>query len=350
MLEVTTKARNRLLVAAAISLMAVVLIGCTESPNQGAFDLPAFGDRLMYISGIDGYLYAIDRDFRDGSAQGGEDLGWRQAVPNEQDLEPLVAAPALFRDPDEPIVLVGSEDGNLYAYDAERGGNALWTFRTGSKIWSTPVIKNGIVYFGSHDNHIYAVNVLDGAEEWRFKTGGVVAGKPLLFDGLVVVGSFDKNLYGLEAESGVKSWQLQGDNWFWAGAVANGSTIFAPNMDGNIYAVDKEGNLLWKHDLGSAIVSRPALVSDVLVVAAKNGRQITLLDTELGTSSADRMIDSEFVSNSEIKAPLFVSGNAVFVGTQGSTIIRLDISTGRTGRPDLKEAWCLDIKSSRSCE
>ena len=346
----TTKARNRLFLAATIFLMAVVLAGCSQSPSQGAFDLPTFGDRLMYISGVDGYLYAIDRDFRDRTAEDNEDLSWRQPVGDERDLQPLVAAPALHRDPDEPLVLVGSEDGNLYAYDAEVGGNPLWTFHTGSKIWSTPVIKDGIVYFGSHDNNVYALNVLDGTEEWRFKTGGVVAGKPLLFNGLVVVGSFDKNLYGLEAESGVLSWQLKGDNWFWAGAVADGSTIFAPNMDGNIYAVNKQGDLLWKYDLGSPIVSRPVLVTDVLVVAAKNGRQITLLDTELRTNNADRMIDSEFVTNAEIKAPLFVNGNTVFVGTQGSTIIRLDISNDRAGRPNLNETWCLDIRSSSSCE
>ena len=344
----TTNARNLLVLAAAMSLMVVVLAGCGQSPNQGAFDLPAFGDRLVYISGVDGYLHAIDRGFRSDNA--GEDLSWRQAVGDESNLQPLVAGPALHRDPDEPIVLVGSEDGNLYAYDAEVGGNALWTFRTGSKIWSTPVVKNGIAYFGSHDKNVYAVNVLDGAEEWRFTTGGVIAGKPLLFDGLVVIGSFDKNLYALEAASGVKSWEFPGGNWFWAGAVANESTIFAPNMDGNIYAVDKQGNLLWKHDLGSAIVSRPALVADALVVAAKNGRQITLLDTEPETDDADRMIDSEFVTNAEIKAPLFVSGNAVFVGTQGSTIIRLNISTDRAGRPNLNEAWCLDIGSNSSCE
>ena len=189
-----------------------------------------------------------------------------------------------------------------------------------------------------------------GTEEWRFTTGGAVAGKPLLFNGLVVIGSFDKKLYGLEADSGVKSWELTGANWFWAGAVANRNTIFAPNMDGNIYAVDEEGDLLWKHDLGSPIVSRPVLVTNSLVVASKNGRQITLLDTKSGTTDANRMIDSEFVTNAEIKAPLFANGNTVYVGTQGSTIIRLDISTDRAGRPNLSEAWCLDTKSNGSCE
>ena len=345
-----TRARDPLLLLAAASIMVLALAACSQTDNQGAFDLPVFGERLMYISGVDGYLYAIDRDFRAGSAEDAEDHSWRQAVGDELDLQPLVAGPALYRDPDNPIVLVGSEDGNLYAYDAEVGGNALWTFSTGSKIWSTPVIKNGIAYFGSHDKNVYAVNVFDGTEEWRFTTGGAVAGKPLLFNGLVVIGSFDKKLYGLEADSGVKSWELTGANWFWAGAVANRNTIFAPNMDGNIYAVDEEGDLLWKHDLGSPIVSRPVLVTNSLVVASKNGRQITLLDTKSGTTDANRMIDSEFVTNAEIKAPLFANGNTVYVGTQGSTIIRLDISTDRAGRPNLSEAWCLDTKSNGSCE
>jgi outer membrane protein assembly factor BamB len=348
--KVTTKARNRLFAAAVISAIALGLAACGQSENQGSYDIPAFGDRLMYVSGVDGYLEAIDRDFRSGNAEDGEDHSWRQAVGDELDLQPLVAGPVLYPDPEEPIVLVGSQDGNLYAYDAEVGGNPLWTFRTGDKIWSTPVIKDGIVYFGSHDKNVYAVNVFDGTEEWRFTTGGVVAGKPLLINGMVVIGSFDKNLYGLEADSGVKNWELKGENWFWAGATANERTIFAPNMDGNIYAVDTQGNLLWKYDLGSAIVSRPAIVTDALVVAAKNGRQITLLDTKLGANNADRMIDSEFVTNAEIKAPLFVNSNTVYVGTQGSTIIRLDIFTNRAGRPNLEEAWCWDTKSKSPCE
>ena len=344
----TTKPGNRLLLAAAIAVLSLALTGCGRSDNQGAYELPLVAGGTVYVSGVDGYLQAIGLDFTTGDII--EDRSWTQPVGDELDLRPLVGGPALHNDPNGPLVLVGSEDGNLYAYDAEAGGNPLWTFRTGAKIWSTPVLRGGLVYFGSHDNNVYAVNLVDGTEAWRFNTGGAVAGKPLLFHDLVVVGSFDKNLYGLEAETGSVRWQLEGDNWFWAGAVANANTIFAPNMDGNIYAVDSQGELLWTHDLGSTIVSRPALVSDVLVVAAKNGRQVTLLDTDPGTAESDRMIDSEFVTNAEIKAPLFVNGNTVFVGTQDSTIIRLDIVLNRAGRPNLEEAWCWDTKADSSCQ
>ena len=353
----TTNTRNkRVLAAVVITVMALALAGCTQSGNQGAFDLPAFGERLMYISGIDGYLYAIDRDFL-GPGGDGMDHSWLQPVGEEEDLQPLVAGPALHPDPVVPIVVVGSEDGNLYGYDAEFGGDPLWTFSTGDKIWSTPVIKDGIAYFGSHDEYVYAVNVFDGTEEWRYATGGAVAGRPLLFNGMVVVGSFDKKLYALEADSGVIRWEIEGNNWFWAGPVADERTIFAPSMDGNIYAVDGNGQRLWKCDLGSAIVSRPALVSGALVVAAKNGNVISLLDTDPNILDPDptedckkRLIDSEFVTDAEIKAPLFVAGTTIFVGTQDNTVVRLDLGTRRTGREDLDETWCFNTKDDRECQ
>ncbi len=341
-------AGKRLFLAAAVAVLSLAIAGCGQSENQGAYDTPLFDGGVMYIAGVDGYLRAVDTDARTG---GGEDRSWAQPVQQGPDTSPLplVGGPALHDDPQAPMVFVGSEDGNLYAYDAEFGGNPLWTFPSGDKIWSTPALQDGLAYFGSHDHNVYAVNLVDGTEEWRFATGGAVAGKPLLFQDMVVVGSFDKKLYALEAETGAKRWELQGDNWFWAGAVANDSTIFAPNMDGKVYAVDRQGGLLWTYDLGSAIVSRPALVSDILVVAAKNGRQLTLLSTDPGAGDADRMIDSEFVTNSEVKAPLFVNGNTVYVGTQDSAVVRLDIFFDRA-RPNLEKTWCWDTKSNSSCQ
>ncbi len=343
------------LAAAALALTFGACSGGSVGGIQGSFDHPVLGERLVYVSGVDGYLYALDKEFQapspdDQGTSNLGDLGWRIAVGDQQEPRPLIGGPALATATDIPLVVVGSEDGSLYAYHAEEGGEPVWSFPTGDRIWSTPTIHNGVVYFGSHDNNIYAVNVQDGTEEWRLTTGGAVAGKPLIFRDMVVVGSFDKKLYGIEATSGTLRWTVEGDNWFWAGAVANDISIFAPNMDGNIYAVDVEGVPLWKYDLGSSIVSRPALIQGALAVSAKNGREVSLLDTNAQTSTVNRLIDTEFVSDAEIKAPLFVAGNNIYVGTQGSTVIRLDVGFNRAGRLDLTEAWCFDTKNNVECK
>ena len=330
-----------------VLVVGIALAGCTQtslSGIRGAYDHPAVGDRLIYISGIDGYLYAIDK-----STGLFDETGWRRPDdPPEgplDDMPPLVSGPAFDRESN--IVVVGSEDGRLYAYEATTG-EPRWSFETGGKIWSTPVIHRGVVYFGSHDRSIYAVSVRDGLLEWRYTTGGIVAGKPLIFRDMVVAGSFDKKLYAIDADSGSLRWELEGDHWFWAGAVANDRTIFAPSMDGNIYAVDRGGKLLWKYDVGSPIVSRPSLMLGSLAVAGKNGR-VSLLDTSPSGSEADLLIDSEFVGDVEIRAPLFVEGRTLYVGTLGSTVVRLDLQGSTTSRLDLNEAWCYNTETGAKC-
>jgi outer membrane protein assembly factor BamB len=270
----------------------------------------AIGESLIFASSSDGHLYALEKE----GLQLGE-RGWRIPVGLSSELEPLIAGPALWISPvgDLQIVLVGSEDGSLYAYDAKPRGRAdlstdplLWSFATGDKIWSTPVIRESTAYFGSHDHNVYALYLDEGRdnrEKWRFATGGTVASRPLLFQDMVIVGSFDKKLYALDADDGTRRWTFEGDNWFWAGAVSDGRTIFAPSMDGNIYALDAGGNLRWKHQMGSAIVSTPVLTTAGLVVAGKNGK-LSLLDTDLAPLGQSQQISVFTLRDTEVKAPL----------------------------------------------
>jgi glucose dehydrogenase len=60
------------------------------------------------------------------------------------------------------VVYVGSLDGNVYALNA-RTGARLWSFTTGSRVISSPAVANGVVYVGSDDNNVYAFDHTGGA-------------------------------------------------------------------------------------------------------------------------------------------------------------------------------------------
>ena len=255
---------------------------------RGVFGAPLVAEGLLFVAAENGFLYALDPE--NGSS---DDRGWRRPRGQPQGLAPLVAGPAY--DPINSLVLAPSEDGKLYAYVADSGEDAeTWAgaFQAGDKIWSSPVVGTldgiAMAWFGSHDHHVYAINVSTGEEIWDrpYRTGGVVAGRPLLFDGMVIAGSFDKKLYALDARDGSFLWDFEGDNWFWAGAVTNGDTIFAPNMDGSIYALSRDGILQWQYDSGAPIVSRPALVPAGLAVANRNG-ELILLDVSRNASQRE---------------------------------------------------------------
>ncbi len=297
-------------------------------------EVELLGDTTVFGSAqADGFLYAIDQVT--GMPKQESKLGWRRPDGTEQGLPPLVAAPVLERASNK--LLVGSEDGFLYAYNAVTG-EELWRFGTGDKVWSTPVVRDGVVYFGSHDKMIYAVFLDSGEKKWEFPTGGVVAARPLLFRDQVVVGSFDRNLYSLNTRDGTLRWKVEGSNWFWAGAVTDGRTIFAPSMDGNIYAVDGSGRVLWMHDVGESIVSTPVMLPEGLVVAARAGT-MTVLDPTPQDIGLSRVLYSPSVRDADITAPLFANGSSVFVGANDSTVTRVDVVSQ-------KLIWCIDTKDT----
>ena len=74
---------------------------------------------------------------------------------------------------------------------------------------SSPAVANGLVYFGSGDGNIYAVDGASGALKWKFTAGDVVHASPAIAGGLVLVGSWDTNFYALDAATGAERWRFK---------------------------------------------------------------------------------------------------------------------------------------------
>jgi outer membrane protein assembly factor BamB len=105
-------------------------------------------------------------------------------------LTPSVAADAMFRANAEHTGVF--DEGGIVATNTE-----LWRFNTGISVDSSPIISNGVVYFGSNSTYLYAIDAVTGEEKWRFKTGSSVYSSPAVSDGVVYVGSHDNNLYAI---------------------------------------------------------------------------------------------------------------------------------------------------------
>jgi outer membrane protein assembly factor BamB len=109
------------------------------------------------------------------------------------------------------IVYVGSSDWfKVNAIDAATG-ELKWDFTTKGDPWCSPAVSNGVVYIGATGGYLYALNALSGAELWKVKTdaalktvdpvrfdGGVVS-SPVVVDGVVYFGGLDGKLYAVSA-------------------------------------------------------------------------------------------------------------------------------------------------------
>lgn len=156
----------------------------------------------------------------------------------DHEVESFVGGPVV----DGETVVAGSSNGNLYAVSATDGTHA-WTFPTGDKIWSTPTIVNGIVYFGTLGRSVYAVSLADGFPVWEnpYETGGAITGTPLVLDGRLYIGSFDGNLYILDTDTGSAVGVIPLGGWIWAGPTVDTTkkTIYVTTLGGNLYALDR---------------------------------------------------------------------------------------------------------------
>src|SRR6516164_7396373 len=51
----------------------------------------------------------------------------------------------------------------------------LWKFDTKDAVESTAAIVDGVVYVGSFDEHLYAIDLASGKEKWKLKLGPIKA-------------------------------------------------------------------------------------------------------------------------------------------------------------------------------
>jgi len=169
----------------------------------------------------------------------------------------LIGSPAVAAG----VVYAGSADGNLYALDAESGAQK-WKFDAKSRVPSTPAVSGGLIYFGAYDGNFYALDASTGALKWKFQTGGerrfaarhlhgsqpvaetmpdpfdCYLSSPVVGNGAVYFGSGDGNVYSLNAASGALNWKFKTGEVVHASPALADGVVFIGSWDSYFYAID----------------------------------------------------------------------------------------------------------------
>ena len=245
------------------------------------------------------------------------ELLWKYKTGNK-----VISSPAISGG----IVYVGSYDGNVYALDATTG-ELKWKYKVEDNIYSSPAVSGGVVYVGAHnnDNNIYALNAETGALEWKYKTIGCVPSSPAVSNGVVYFGSWGNNVYALDAKTGAVKWNYQVENVVLSSPTVSGGVVYVGSHDSNVYALDTTtGELKWKYKTGGYVMSSPAVSGDVVYVASglPDDKNIYALDATTG--ELEWKYEMELGSMS---SPA-VSGGVVYVGSYDGNVYALDATTG----------------------
>jgi eukaryotic-like serine/threonine-protein kinase len=153
------------------------------------------------------------------------------------------------------IVYIGSWDSSLYALDAETG-QEKWAFKAGEDpaihnqvgFQSSPAVVDGIVYIGCRDAHLYAIDATTGRKKWDYPTSkSWVIGTPAVRDGVVHVGTSDSARFmALDAKTGRLKFNFDAKAYVFSSAALAGNLAYFGSHNGRLYAVDlKSGQLAW---------------------------------------------------------------------------------------------------------
>ena len=110
----------------------------------------------------------------------------------------MAASPAVVGD---EIIVHTMSTGRVLVLN-RYNGKILRRFTIGSPIESSPVVKNGIDYFGAWSGVVYAFDLRRGRAKWTYTSGYKITSSAALYGGKVFIGDYGGRLLALNARNG----------------------------------------------------------------------------------------------------------------------------------------------------
>ncbi len=248
-------------------------------------------------------------------------------------------------------------------------GNLKWAFKTDGKIFSSPIVQDGIVYIGSEDGFLYAIKEETGKTHWKFKTGGAVHSSPAIFKNTVYIGSFDGHYYAIDTKTGHLKWKFKTGGEHWSGEVSflgmkpvdrymddlwdfflsspvvnpdeKKPSVFFGSSDGNVYALNANtGQLKWKFETKGSIHCSPILYKNTLYIGGWDAN-LYALDMETGKQRW-KFETGKKTGFKGVQSTVAVANDMVYFGARDPFLFALNAETGKlVWRYDAAYSWII---------
>jgi outer membrane protein assembly factor BamB len=271
---------------------------------------PVLVQGILYVAAEDtptGRIFALD-------PQTGVTI-WVTSLPFAISL----SAPAVA----EGVLVVGSGDGNVYAFDAGTG-DGRWTFETGFGVYGIPTILDGVVYVGSNDDYLYALSLHSGDVIWKRDLGSAPGVRsPAVADGVVYASTaFTGRLFAMDAMSGRALWSRRLTNGeISSGPVVAGGEVFVTTVGGILFSVDAAtGNVNWRVTGLGDDLRYPAVAEGLVYVGSEKSATFAL-DAATGARRWRTRVDGE------VFTPIVANG-VVYIGGAENKLYAFDAAIG----------------------
>ena len=235
--------------------------------GKAILSTPAIHGSTVYFGAYDGNVYALDCA-----------TGEKKWVNSDADW--IGASPSLA--PELNLLYIGLEFGLWH----KRGGIAAIDMQTGETLWrmrhselthGTPLYikEEGIVVIGSNDRVMYAYDAKKGTLLWRYQTEGEIKVSPAYDQKrrLVLVAAGNGTFYALNAKNGSPAFARQIGAGLYSIPLVDRDTVYVASLDKTIYAIDLDtGKDRWAYETGGRVFGAPAIAEGSLWCGSNDGR------------------------------------------------------------------------------
>jgi len=216
---------------------------------------PLLMNQRLYVGNIQGQFFCVE-------PVGGE-MVWRYEIPRNKVHDGFRSSPA----GQGSTVVVGGEDGNVYAFDAS-SGNVRWTFETGSNLFAAPSIADSLVFIGDMAGTMFALELESGRLIWRYRSGSPIYGNAAVADNAIFFGNLAGFFIALRADSGAELWRSNLASPINTGPAVAGDYLYIGTLKKYLFAIRRnDGSVAWSQELEGRIKTSPAAVNGQLLVA-----------------------------------------------------------------------------------
>ncbi|MCI0817195.1 MAG: PQQ-binding-like beta-propeller repeat protein [Chloroflexi bacterium] len=298
-----------------------LLAACVGFNNPDGWAPAEVADDTLYVTLDGGKLSAVDPNTLNviWEFPPSDDVACGNEEPQKRDLKGIYASPVVR----EGIVYFGAWDGIVYALDATTG-DCVWDFETDGPIIGGLVLANGLLISPSSDGNLYALDPATGNEERRANVGEVWA-RPALSDGVLYVANVDGDLRALDALTLEEVWDhpFSVNTGFLTDPALLNGTVVVGGLGNNLYGVDAEtGAERWSfEDASNWYWGRPLTVGDTVYATSLDSR-VFALDGATG----ERLWQFDGVA--PIRAGVVISGGVLIAVDDNGNVYGMDPETG----------------------
>lgn len=228
----------------------------------------AYGYSSSLASFEDLVIVQFDRkqdSFVAGIEAGTGETRWQ----TKRDFGPSWASPQIIQTPGGPQ-LITAADPHVVSYNP-RTGKEIWRVECleGAEVAVTPAYAAGVVYVAAEYISLTAIDV--ATHEILWQTNDIIPGisTPLVVNGLMFFGLTDSGIVCLDATTGAELWEAQTDDSIYASPVQVGDNVYLIDRGGIMHIFKADGasfQPLGSPNIGEEAYSTPAIVGDGLFI------------------------------------------------------------------------------------